>query len=107
MISFFLIARALQLNYILKFHFLNVFIIIPAVWLSCYNEHKLRGDNFRYLHGLLSGVKTIIVASVMLNFFIVIYLSFINPARMQYIHQDVLLGEYMNPLVIGLAIFTE
>jgi len=107
MICLFFILRALNLNYILKFHFLNILIIVPAVWLTCRAGYKRNGENFRYLKGLASGVKTIIIASVIVNFFIVIYLSFINPVMMFNIRHYMQLGEYMNPLIIGMVLFTE
>jgi hypothetical protein len=105
MIAVFHLLRDDENRYVLHLQLLNCILIIPGVILSVRNRSR-RGP-VRYITSLFAGVVSALVAAVIFNFYLVIYLNFINPVYMQYVIRQAPLGEYMSPLIITSVFLTE
>jgi hypothetical protein len=105
LIVFFLFVKYLRISYVLNLHYLNEVFIFFGIWYAI--RQRSRTENFKYLKGFFTGIKASAIASLIFNFFLLIYLSFIDPYFMQYIIKEGPLGEYMSPIIIALVLFTE
>jgi hypothetical protein len=106
MILFFLMTRKSQMSYVLYLHFFNHLIVFGAVVVSMYVERKNNPD-LRFLGAYYTGVKTAITGSLIFNFFLLIYFSFINSTYFLNMRDTTALGEYMTPVVVSIVFFTE
>jgi hypothetical protein len=105
MVLLFLSARLLRLDYLFRIHFVNWALIVANVWLTVRSYYR-RANEPQYLGGLFTAFRAVVIASVVANFFLLIYLTFVNPYYMHMLREGPL-GAYLSPLIIALALFTE
>src|SRR4051812_9794486 len=79
LIVYFLVIRLLELNYLMGWRFANILFITLAI-LYVISQRKKRPEGLHYLSGALSGVFTGTAASLIVNFFLLVYLSIISPS---------------------------
>jgi hypothetical protein len=105
LIFYFLIARFFQVNYLQGWRYGNILIVAAAIYYVLKQKTKEK-KGLHYLSGLMTGMTTSIVPSVMSNAFLFIYLLLINPTYMEIMHHKPL-GEFMSPARIAVVFFTE
>jgi hypothetical protein len=105
LVLFFLLVRGLSVSYVVELHLFNLLFIVAAVWISIHIQFRQSGIG--YLKGILEGFKTTLISSFILNFFLLIYLRFINPEYMLNMKSSEYLGEFMTPVIIAIVLFTE
>ena len=106
MIIFFLLSRFLNWRYMWALHYVNIIFLIPAVFYSVYRLIKKRGS-YPYLNGFVVGISVAVKGGLIFCFFLLLYLQFIDPGYMIFLHEDVALGQYMNPILLALVLLTE
>lgn len=107
MILFFLVARTAGWNYIWPLHFVNIFLLVPAITYAVWHATQKNSAPYPYLKGLAKGFVSAVRASAILCVFLVLYLNFMDPGYLDEIRNDVPLGNYITPLVMSLVFFTE
>jgi hypothetical protein len=106
MLAFF-ICRGLKLPYMSGLHLINNVLVIPVVWFAIHKVQRLKLEPTPYLRALSSGVGAAGVSGLLFSFFLLIYLTFINPYYLFEVRAEAPLGEFMSPMVIALVFLTE
>ncbi len=105
LIAYFLLMKFFGLVHIIELRLLNGAIMFTGVWFLI-KELKKKPD-FNYFTGLLHGIVTGLIASVMFALYAFIYVQFINPEFMLAIKENEIMGNYLNKFLVSMQIFIE
>lgn len=106
-IVFFGLMKGFNLVEIIELRFLNLFIMISAVWLAIKNYKKNSFNSSFYYAGFLTGLTTAIVGVLGFVVFMGVYLQFLNPNFMNYLKANEPFGQYLNPVSLMGVLFIE
>ncbi|MFW5762424.1 MAG: DUF4199 domain-containing protein, partial [Cyclobacteriaceae bacterium] len=105
LIAYFLLMKFFGLVHIIELRLLNGVIMFTGIWFLI-KELKKKPD-FNYFTGLLNGIVTGLIASVMFALYAFIYVQFINPEFMLAIKENEIMGNYLNKFLVSMQIFIE
>jgi hypothetical protein len=105
LITYFLMIKAIGLNFIVDAHYFNFVIIFFGVLYSIHLQNK-KIKEAGYFGGLLTGIATAFLSAIVFNLFLGIYLSVLDPYFMQFLRRAPL-GNHMSPWNIAVVLFTE
>jgi hypothetical protein len=98
LVVYFLLMKAVGLNQVLEFRYVNVVFLITGILGTYYNyRRKVDTEGIEYLTGLKMGLRITLTAIIPFALFMAIYLR-IDTDFMHYIREYAPFGRYLTPI---------
>ncbi len=106
LIGFFLIMKLVGLSHHVELRLLNLFILSGGVYMALKRFKQSHSDRLNYFRGLITGVATSAVGSLVFAFFLFLYMQ-LDSEMMQFIIENEPMGRYMNPYIASFIVALE
>lgn len=106
MIVFFLAMRLLELHHHVELRMLNLVIQSTGVFYALRKFRSAHSDHLNYFRGLITGVTTGTVGSIVFALFMFLYMQF-DTDLMQSIIDNEPMGHYLNPYIASFIVALE
>lgn len=106
LIGFFLIMKLVGLSHHVELRLLNLFILSGGVYMALKKFKASHSDRLNYFRGLITGVATAAVGSLVFAFFLFLYMQ-LDSEMMQFIIENEPMGRYMNPYIASFIVALE
>lgn len=106
MIAYFLVMRILGLHHHVELRMLNLVIQSVGVFYALRKFRSSHSDHLNYFRGLVTGVTTGAVASVLFAVFMFLYMQ-LDTDLMQSIIDNEPMGHYLNPYIASFIVALE
>ncbi|HCM76703.1 MAG TPA: hypothetical protein DIS90_09995 [Cytophagales bacterium] len=106
LIGFFLIMKLVGLSHVVELRLLNLFILAGGVYMALKRFKESHQDRLNYFRGLITGVATAAVGSLVFAFFMFLYMK-LDTSMMQFIIENEPMGRYMNPYIAAFIVALE
>src|SRR5687768_14049851 len=106
LILFFLIMRILGLGHMTELRLLNLLILTAGIFLALKKFKQTHSARLNYFRGLITGVATGGVASLLFGFFLFIYMK-LDVDLMRTIVENEPMGRYLNPYIVAFIVVLE
>ena len=107
LIVYFMIMKFSGLLYTLELRMGNFIFLTAGIYFALKKFKNTHEDHLNYFRGLVTGVATGAVGSIVFAAFFWIYVSFIDPAFMQYIIEHEPMGRFLNPYISAFIVALE
>lgn len=104
--GFFLIMKLIGLSHHVELRLLNLFILSGGVYMALKKFKQVHDERLNYFRGLITGVATAAIGSVVFAFFLFIYMQ-LDSDMMQFIIENEPMGRYMNPYIASFIVALE
>lgn len=106
LIAFFLLMRILEFHHHVELRLVNLIILSVGIY-YCLNKFKsTHNDHINYFRGLITGVATGAVGSVLFAIFMFLYMQ-LDKDLMQSIIDNEPMGHYLNPYIASFIVALE
>lgn len=105
LIGFFLIMKLVGLSHIVELRLLNLLILTGGVYMAL-KRFRATHDELNYFRGLITGVTTAAIGSMVFAFFLFLYMQ-LDKSMMQSIIENEPMGRYMNPYIASFIVALE
>lgn len=106
LIAFFFLMNILGLGHNAELRLLNLVILTLGIWGALKKFKETHTDRLNYFRGLIMGVATGAVASLVFGLFLFLYMQ-IDPAFMQSIKDNEPMGRYLNAYMASFIVALE
>lgn len=106
LIGFFLIMKLVGLSHIVELRLLNLPILAGGVYMALKRFKQTHQDRLNYFRGLITGVTTAAVGSLVFALFLFLYMK-LDTNMMQFIIENEPMGRYMNPYIASFIVALE
>ena len=106
LILYFLIMKFSGLSHHVELRLLNLVILTVGIYAALKKFKQTHTDNLNYFRGLIMGVATASVGSVIFGLFLFIYMRF-DTAMMDFIKETEPMGRYLNPYITAFIVVLE
>ncbi|HNP95232.1 MAG TPA: DUF4199 domain-containing protein [Cyclobacteriaceae bacterium] len=106
LIGFFLIMKLVGLSHHVELRLLNLFILVGGVYMALKKFKQSHADRLNYFRGLVTGVATASVGSLVFALFLFLYMQS-DSSLMQSIIENEPMGRYMNPYIASFIVALE
>lgn len=106
LIGFFLIMKLVGLSHHVELRLLNLFILVGGVYMALKKFKETHHDRLNYFRGLVTGVATGAVGSLVFALFLFLYMQ-LDTDLMQSIIENEPMGRYMNPYIASFIVALE
>ncbi|MCB0488519.1 MAG: DUF4199 domain-containing protein [Cyclobacteriaceae bacterium] len=106
LIGFFLIMKLVGLSHHVELRLLNLFILVGGVYMALKKFKQSHSDRLNYFRGLVTGVATASVGSLVFALFLFLYMQS-DSSLMQSIIENEPMGRYMNPYIASFIVALE
>ncbi|MGE0589274.1 MAG: DUF4199 domain-containing protein [Cyclobacteriaceae bacterium] len=106
LIGFFLIMKLVGLSHHVELRLLNLFILVGGVYMALKKFKQTHSDRLNYFRGLVTGVATASVGSLVFALFLFLYMQS-DSSLMQSIIENEPMGRYMNPYIASFIVALE
>ncbi|HEY5692713.1 MAG TPA: DUF4199 domain-containing protein [Cyclobacteriaceae bacterium] len=106
LIGFFLIMKLVGLSHHVELRLLNLFILSGGVYMALKRFKASHSDRLNYFRGLITGVATAAIGSLVFAFFLFLYMQ-LDSEMMQFIIENEPMGRYMNPYIASFIVALE
>jgi Protein of unknown function (DUF4199) len=106
LIAFFLIMKLVGLSHHVELRLLNLFILVGGVYMALKKFKQTHEDRLNYFRGLITGVATSSVGSLVFALFLFLYMQ-LDSEMMQFIIENEPMGRYMNPYIASFIVALE
>ena len=106
LIGFFLIMKLVGLGHIVELRVLNLIILSLGIYYALKNLRRVHSDRLNYFRGLITGVSTAAVGSLVFALFLFVYMK-LDTAMMQSIIENEPMGRYLNPYMGAFIVALE
>lgn len=106
LIGFFLIMKLVGLSHHVELRLLNLFILSGGVYMALKKFKQSHADRLNYFRGLITGVATAAIGSLVFAFFLFLYMQ-LDSDMMQFIIENEPMGRYMNPYIASFIVALE
>ena len=106
LIAYFLFMQVVGLSHHVELRLLNVIIIVGGLYYSLKKFKTTHADHMNYFRGLVTGVATGAIASVVFAGFMFVYMQ-LDSSLMQSIVDNEPMGHYLNPYISAFIIALE
>ncbi|PWJ44046.1 hypothetical protein [Sediminitomix flava] len=106
-ITYFISMKMLGYYHILDLRIFNVIFHCSLTYLSMRHDRIVSEKEFGYADSFFVGMRTSMLPVFMFSAFMLCYLKFLDYGFMQYIKENALLGDYLTPLSVFVALFAE
>lgn len=106
-VAFFFTMKALGLYTNINLRGFNVLIHGTFAFLAMRAFRLHNAEPFEFLTTFAVGFRTSMVAVIGFALFQFIYLQFLDPSFMEYVHQNALMGSYLTPAFASIVLVVE
>lgn len=106
LILFFLIMKLVGLSHHVELRLLNLLILTVGIYFALKKFKQSHRDNLNYFRGLITGVATGAIGSLIFGAFMFLYMKFDN-GMMQAIHDNEPMGHYLNAYIVAFIVILE
>lgn len=106
LILFFLVMRLLGFGHHAELRLLNLVILTVGIYLALKKFKQTHSDQLNYFRGLITGVATGGIASLIFGVFLFIYMK-LDTDLMQSIIDNEPMGRYLNPYIASFIVVLE
>jgi hypothetical protein len=106
LIFYFVVMRVLNLSHIVELRFMNLIILTAGVYAALKQFKKSHEDHLNYFRGLITGVTTAGIGSLLFGLFLFAYMQ-IDVDLMQSIKDNEPMGRYLNPYIASFIVLLE
>lgn len=106
LIGFFLIMKLVGLSHHVELRLLNLFILVGGVYMALKKFKQSHSDRLNYFRGLVTGVATAAVGSLVFALFLFLYMQS-DTSLMQSIVDNEPMGRYLNPYIASFIVALE
>src|SRR3989337_1061017 len=103
---FFLIMKVVGLGHQSELRLLNLIIMTIGIYLALKKFKLTHSDHLNYFRGLIMGVATSAIASLIFGAFLFIYMK-LDVSLMQSIVENEPMGRYLNPYIVAFIVVLE
>ena len=104
---FLFLMKAIGLLHVVELRALNVFILVGGVVMAIKIFRKKKPESFNYFSGMVMGIHTAAIGSVVFAIFVFLYVSFLDPSLMRDIIENEPMGRFLNPYIVAFIIALE
>ena len=106
LILFFLIMKVVGLGHHAELRLLNLIILTVGIYFALKKFKLTHSDHLNYFRGLIMGVATSGIASLIFGAFLFIYMK-LDASMMQSIIDNEPMGRYLNPYMVAFIVVLE
>jgi hypothetical protein len=106
LIGFFLLMKIIGLHHHVELRILNLFILSVGVYLAMKKFKATHGGNLNYFRGLITGVTTAGIGSLLFGLFLFVYMQ-LDTELMESIKINEPMGRHLNPYISGFIVTLE
>jgi hypothetical protein len=106
LIIYFVLMKVFGLGHIVELRFMNLAILTGGVYLALRQFRKTHDDQLNYFRGLVTGVATAGIGSLLFGIFLFAYMQ-IDVDLMQSIKDNDPMGRYLNPYMAAFIVVLE
>lgn len=106
LILYFLVMKFLGLSHHVELRLMNLLILTVGVYLALKKFKNTHSDNLNYFRGLIMGVATAGIGSLIFGLFLFVYMKADND-MMQSIIENEPMGRYLNPYIASFIVVLE
>lgn len=106
LILYFMAMKLLNLGHHVELRFANLVILSVGVYFALKHFKKTHQDSLNYFRGLITGVATAGIGSLLFGIFLFIYMQ-MDASLMESIRQNEPMGRYLNPYISAFIVILE
>ncbi len=106
LIGYFLLMQVIGLSHYVELRMLNIIVLISGIYFALKKFKNTHADHMNYFRGLIMGVATGTIASVIFAVFLFIYMN-LDPSLMQSIIDNEPMGRYLNSYMAAFIVALE
>jgi hypothetical protein len=106
LIFYFLVMKVLNLSHIVELRFMNLMILTAGVYAALKHFRKTHDDHLNYFRGLITGVATAGIGSLLFGLFLFTYMQ-VDADLMQSIKDNEPMGRFLNPYMAAFIVVLE
>ena len=106
LIVFFLTMKLLGFGHMIELRLLNLVILTAGIYLALKKFKGTHSDHLNYFRGLITGVATGGVASLIFGAFLFLYMK-LDTDLMKTIVENEPMGRYLNPYMVAFIVVLE
>ena len=106
LIVFFLTMKLLGFGHMIELRLLNLVILTAGIYLALKKFKGTHSDHLNYFRGLITGVATGGVASLIFGAFLFLYMK-LDTDLMKTIIENEPMGRYLNPYMVAFIVVLE
>lgn len=106
LIGFFLIMKLIGLSHHVELRLVNLLILVTGIYLALKKFKLTHHDSLNYFRGLITGVATGAVGSLVFALFLFIWMK-VDDAMMQSIIENEPMGRFLNPYMASFIVALE
>ena len=106
LVAFFFLMKVLGWGHNAELRLLNLFILTAGIWAALRKFKDTHTDRLNYFRGLITGVATGAVASLVFGVFLFLYMQ-LDADFMQSIRDKEPMGRYLNPYMAAFIVTLE
>ena len=104
---FLFLMKAIGLLHVVELRALNVFILVGGVVAAIKIFKRKKPESFNYFSGMVLGIHTAAIGSIVFAVFVFFYVSFLDPSLMTSIVENEPMGRFLNPYMVSFIIALE
>jgi len=106
LIVFFLTMKLLGFGHMIELRLLNLVILTAGIYLALKKFKGTHSEHLNYFRGLITGVATGGVASLLFGVFLFLYMK-LDTGLMKTIIENEPMGRYLNPYMVAFIVVLE
>lgn len=106
LIAYFFLMKVIGLGHNAELRLLNLVILTVGIWAALRKFKETHTDRLNYFRGLIMGVATGAVASLVFGLFLFLYMQ-LDSSFMQSIRDNEPMGRYLNPYMAAFIVALE
>jgi hypothetical protein len=106
LIVYFVVMKLLGLSHHVELRFMNLVILTAGVYFALKNFKKTHEDSLNYFRGLITGVATAGIGSLLFGLFLFVYMQ-MDSEMMESIRVNEPMGRYLNPYIAAFIVVLE
>ena len=106
LIAYFLLMKLFNLHHHVELRFMNLVVLTAGVYLAMKKFKTSHGDNLNYFRGLITGVATAGIGSLLFGLFLFIYMQ-ADSELMESIKINEPMGRHLNPYMASFIVVLE
>ena len=106
LILYFMAMKLLNLSHHVELRFMNLAILTAGVYFALKHFKKTHEDSLNYFRGLITGVATAGIGSLLFGLFLFVYMQ-MDAGLMESIRQNEPMGRYLNPYISAFIVVLE
>jgi cytochrome bd-type quinol oxidase subunit 2 len=106
LMAYFLLMQLVGLSHHVELRLLNLLVLVGGIYLALKKFKNTHEDHMNYFRGLVTGVATGAIASVVFALFLFIYMK-LDPSLLKSVQENEPMGHYLNEYMSAFIVALE